>query len=93
MVELTKLLHEYGGWAVAAIAMLGVWRLWKHIEKREAYIDKLHKEMREDGKEMVEALITTRDTVRSFRDLLTWLHQNSQNQDPNQPSTTLPPTV
>lgn len=74
--EVAKLLHEYGGWGVAAALLYVILRLIKHIEKRETYIDSLHKEQRDDNKEMVEALITTRNAVGSLKEVFLLFTKN-----------------
>jgi hypothetical protein len=92
-IEVAKMLQEYGGWGVAAVLFYVILRLIKHIDKkdnhikeRNEYIDRLHKEQRDDNKETVEALVTTRNTIRSFKDVFMMFMNKIQ----NPPSTSAP---
>lgn len=60
---LADLLHKYGGWGLSAILMIVVWRM-------ASYIMKLHKEQKDDTKELVEALVSTKNTLENFRDTM-----------------------
>jgi hypothetical protein len=96
MGEVAKMLQEYGGWGVAAACIAAIWYLVKRIEQkdkaledRNAYVDQLHKESRDDNKEMVEALITTRNAIRSLKDVITLL----VNRPLAQPQSVQPPVT
>jgi hypothetical protein len=59
MNDLLKIL-ESGGWGVAAVFGVVIWRLW-------LYTVHLQKELRDEGKTLTAALIETRDAMREQR--------------------------
>jgi len=67
MEKIAGLIYEYGGWGLSTILMMVVWRM-------ASYIVKMHRaqlqEQKEDNRELVEALVSTRQAVNSFKETL-----------------------
>ena len=59
VTPVAEMLQTYGGWGVATLAVAALWRM-------AAYITALHKEQREETKESIAALVSTRDAMRAF---------------------------
>ena len=66
LASVADLLQTYGGWGVAVFLGFACWRLL-------AYIGRLHNEQKLESKELVEALVTVRESLDAFKDVLSAL--------------------
>lgn len=66
IMPIAEFLQVYGGWAVSAVCLIIIWRMASSIES-------LYKEqiaaLREDQRELVAAMISTRGAIKALKEL------------------------